>query len=138
MNNQFKIDYAYPGLCSLCHAEIANFNGSRNGAPVIVSLKPNYRKMTIQLDDDSRMTVSLCKTCYHDFQPEDMGELMESEINGWQAEMDRINWPKQKKLKHMEKYSKRYAVNRYDLPYGLDELVRVTKPDKRKLKVKTK
>lgn len=139
-NNQFKYDFAVPGLCTKCHTEIAEFSGSHpNGLPVIKKLKTNFRTARIKLDDGSGMTISLCKDCI-DFQPEDMAEIMESEINGWDFQVDRCisHWTPEKKDKHMEVYSKRFATSRVDKPWGLEQEARITKPREAKLRGRAK
>lgn len=150
-NNQFGIDYAYPGLCSLCHSEIAEFDGSKEIAPGVVrpkistvrdgniekpKMKPNYTFAVVELDDNSAMTVNLCGDCETtSFTPENMDKLMESEINGWAEEMDALpGWPQEKKKDHMEKYSKRYVTDRRDKPWNKDEKDKIKKPKKDKLK----
>ena len=137
-NNQFKVDYAFPGLCSLCFTEIAEFEGSNSlGRPIITKLKGNFREITVLLDDNSKMKVSLCEDCFENIKPEDMGELMENEINGWQKEVDaNPKFEAQKKLDYMDKYSERKITTRVDIPYGLGEVARVSNPRSEKLKVK--
>jgi len=138
-NNQFKIDYAFPGLCSLCHDEVAEFNGSHpNGRPIITKLKNNYATTRVVLDDGSGMTITLCKNCKKDLSPDDMQELMESEINGWQDEVTKATatWTEEKKKSYMKKYSKKYIVDRVDKPFSLKEITKVKKPRKAKLKIK--
>lgn len=139
-NNQFGIDFAFPGLCSLCHTEIADFNGSHpNGRPIITKLKGNYRELAILLNDASAMKVALCDGCFDDFTSDDAQELMESEINGWQAEVDDlIKWPDEKKREHMDEYSKKFIVNRHDKPWTLGEIAKIQKPRPEKLRVKVK
>ena len=145
MLNQFNIEHAYPGLCSLCHREIAAFDGSyevQDGItrPRITRILGIARTAIIHLDDRSTMTVALCKTCFNALKPEDMQELMESEINGWQKEVDHaaIGFDKAAKIRYMKKYSKRYATGRKDKPWTGDQKKKIKKPRKGKLKIKTK
>lgn len=144
MPNQFGVDYAFPGLCSLCHTEIADFEGSRQVKagifrPIIKRIKGIAREIDIKLDDGSVMHVALCKTCYNDFKPEDVQELMESEINGWQHEVDEVvSWKDDKKLDHMKKYSERFATDRVDKKWNDIQKSKIKKPRKDKLKVRTK
>lgn len=137
-NNQFKVDYAFPGVCSLCFTEIAEFEGSNDlGRPIITKLKGSFREIMVLLDDNSKMKVSLCETCADSIKPEDMGELMENEINGWQKEVDaNPKFDAQKKLDYMDKYSERKVTTRVDIPYGLGEVARVSNPNPNNLKVK--
>lgn len=142
-NNQFGIDYAFPGLCALCHTEICEFNGSDElGRPRIVRLKGNFREATFWLDDGSRMKVSLCDTCDPDdgnLDANQMLDLLESEINGWQAEVDNLIWPEEKKRKHMKEYSKRFFVEREDKHISFTEMEKLKKqkPRPEKLRIKT-
>lgn len=140
-NNQFGIDYAYPGICSLCHTEIAEFSGSHsNGIPIITKMKPNYRRAVIILSDNSSMGVSLCKDCY-DLKPSDMQALMESEINGWEHEVSNYlkdKWDENRKKNYMDRVSKLFIINRADKPIPEDKLSSIKKPRLEKLKYKPK
>jgi len=141
-NNQFGIDYAYPGLCSFCHTEVADFDGSimvRAGAyrPKITKLKAIYREMTVELDDGSKMRVPMCSTCFKSIGPSDYGELMESEINGWQAGVTQLTgWDDDHKRSHMKRYSNRFVKDRVDRRLTDDEKRSIKKPKKSKLKVR--
>lgn len=139
-NNQFKIGHAFPGLCSLCHHEIAEFNGSHsNGKPIVVKIKPNFRKAEVILDDGSHMTVALCDECFDSIGPESMQELMESEINGWNHDVKvslRDKWSKDEKDRYLAYYSSRYITNRADKPFTIDEVTRIKKPRISKLNFK--
>ena len=140
-NNQFKIDYAFPGLCSHCHAEVAEFNGTNNlGRPIITRMKPNYREFTVELDNQSLMDIPLCEKCYDTLGPEHMQAVMESEINGWQHEVDEClpAWSDNKKLEHMTQYSKRFITKRTDKPFKAADNSKIKKPRKSKLRVKVK
>ena len=67
-NNQFKVDHAWPGICSLCFDEVAKFDGSNeDGKPFVTMLKSNHVSYKVRLDDGSNMTVSLCRDCANDF-----------------------------------------------------------------------
>ena len=145
MPNRFGIDYAHPGFCSLRHEEIAVFEGSRqlkSGVfrPILKRLLGIARTAVIKLDDKSEMTVALCKTCFNSLKPEDMQPLMESEINGWQHEVDDVtqNWSKSHKIDYMKKYSKRFATNRVDKTWNRTQRLKIKKPRKSKLKVRIK
>jgi len=144
MTNRFNIDYAHPGFCSLCHEEIAEFEGTRqlkSGVfrPILKRLLGIARTAVIKLDDKSKMTIALCKKCFNSFKPEDMQPLMESEINGWQHEIDDVvDWQNEKKIDYMKKYSKRFATNRVDKIWNKDQRLKIKKPRKSKLKVRTK
>ncbi len=144
-NNQFLINYSFPGLCTLCHSEIAEFEGSRQVRPgifrpIIKRIKGIARIVNIRLDDKSEMSVAMCKTCELDLKPEDMQELMESEINGWQHEVDEIaNFSDVRRIKYMKRYSKRFATDRIGKKsWNETEKFRIKKPRKAKLKVRTK
>ena len=144
MPNQFNVDYAFPGLSSLCHDEIADFEGSRQVRagifrPIIKRIKGIARELDIKLDDGSTMKVAMCKKCYSDFKPEDVQELMESEINGWQHEVDEVvDWKDDKKINHMKKYSERFVTDRIDDRWTNIEKSRIKKPRADKLKVRVK
>ena len=105
-NNQFLIDHAWPGLCSLCHDEIATFSGSnKNGKPKIDKLKNNYKTIKVMLNDNSHMSVQLCKDCYSNIDESDLPALTESEYLGWKSEVDNNNnWSIEKKQSYLERY----------------------------------
>lgn len=142
-NNQFGIDYAFPGLCSYCHSEVAEFNGSAEVLPgvfrpVIKRLRPNFRQYNFVLNNSSIMTVSLCSECYDEIKPEHMGELMESEINGWHKEVDELcpKWDEAKKKSHMDKHEKLEVVGSDTRPWTEQEMKNITKPRLDKLATK--
>jgi len=144
-NNQFGIDVSFPGLCSYCHTEVANFNGSREVLPgvfrpIITTLKANYRESIFQLNDGTKMVIALCEDCDDDIEPKHMAELMESEINGWQKEVDELlpGWTNDRKQSHMEECGKKFINNRTNKPWTLGQLSKLTTPRKDKLKVRTK
>lgn len=139
-NNQFLKDHSFPGICSLCFDEIADFMGSNDkGRPIITRLKKKYRMASVELDDGSRMSVSLCKICFNGFNGDDAQELMENEINGWQDEVDNVvEWEPDHKIDHMAKYSKRHITNRADKPFDIVEQSKIKKPRTSRLRVKTK
>ena len=143
-NNQFLIGYSFPGICSLCHKEIAAFEGSRQiragiFRPIIKRILGIARVVDLKLDDNSEMGIAMCKTCESGLKPEDMQELMESEINGWQHEEDEIaNFTDTHRIKYMKRYSKRFVTDRVDEKWSKDEKLRIKKPRRAKLKVRIK
>jgi len=145
MPNQFGVNYSFPGLCSLCHREIAEFEGSRQIVsgifrPIIKRILGIARTAEIKLDDKSNMTVALCKFCYNNLKPEDMQPLMESEINGWQHEVDEIaiRFDLPGRIKYMRRYSKRFAIARVDKRWTNTQRLLIKKPRRSKLKVRTR
>lgn len=92
MNNNFMVDYDCAGFCAICHAEVAEFNGSFEIAPGITKpkikgLKGNHRSQTVSLSDGSQMVVSVCENCY-DIKPEQVADLMINVVNGWKKEVE--------------------------------------------------
>jgi hypothetical protein len=89
--SRFNISCASPGFCSLCYDEIAEFEGFYDFGnikrPKVKFLKPNFRQAMVKLSDGSYMNVSLCDKCVN-FLPERTEELFQSEIRGWQTEVD--------------------------------------------------
>lgn len=138
-NNQFKIDHAYPGICSLCHTEIAEFNGShKSGLPILTKFKENKREAQIKLSDNSVMTVLICKDCHENLSDQNLGELMESEINGWAHQINTIlrdKWSFNDRVSYMKKYESLTAVGRIDKKLVIE---RGNIPAPRKTKLKTK
>jgi hypothetical protein len=135
-NNQFKVDCDFPGLCALCHTEVAEFEGSHpNGIPKISRLKGNFHSFDVMLDDGSRMSVALCTDCFFDIKPEDMKTIMGNVIRGWDKEMNVVKWPEQKKDSYIDRYSERYITNRADESFSESEIKRIEKPDVKSLEL---
>jgi len=139
-NNQFGITGAFPGLCSYCYSEVANFNGSKEVLPgvfrpIIQTLKPNYRECLFELSDGTKMTIVLCEACDDDIEPQHMGELMESEIAGWQREMDELcpDWKNEKKTLYMQEQSAKFISDRKTKPWTISQLTKLTKPNANKI-----
>jgi hypothetical protein len=64
---------------------------------------------------------------------------MESEINGWQHEIDEVvNWEDSKKTDYMKRYSERFVTDRADKKWNQAEKSKIKKPRKDKLKVRIK
>lgn len=109
-NNQFQIDHAFPGLCSLCHVEVAEYEGSNDiGSPIVKRFKPNAKIKKVFLSDGSQMNVMLCKGCHDVFNENNFQELIESEINGWAYEVEthlKTKWDESRKKKYLNKMSK--------------------------------
>lgn len=134
MNNQFDINYDFPGLCANCHHEIADFNGSNKyGTPIITKLKATFETMQVELSDGSNMTVTVCKDCKEGLRTEDMGDLMESLIEGLIVEINRKPDLEERKQKAIDAISSKFIIQRVDKKFTSDELTRITKP-KKKLK----
>lgn len=109
MKNQFSITHAFPGICSLCGTEVAEFNGSHpNGKPIIKRFLPNYYGLQLILGDDSVMNVTLCNNCGPNLDKKDYKKLMKSECDGWQWELDHcLKWTKKQKDDYKKNYFKK-------------------------------
>lgn len=89
--SQMNVREAYPGFCTLCHTEVAEFDGFidiGNGQKrlKVIGLKPNFRIAHLRLSDGTMMTITTCDKC-QDFGPEDCDKIMESEMRGWRREI---------------------------------------------------
>lgn len=121
-------DFDRPGFCALCHVEIAEFNGSdARGNLIISKLKGNADSIEVVLSDQSKMRVAVCLPCKDTFQPEDSKRLMQSVINGWAHEVSQLDWSEDRKISHMDKYSKLEITDRSDLKWNEGELKRLNK-----------
>lgn len=143
MSNQFNITCDYPGLCALCHTEIAEFDGSimiKPGVyyPKITKFKGNMAQMTVTLNDNSKMLVVVCTECEENFDCTQSGKLMESVINGWQHEIDYAcnDWIAPKKLAYMDKQSTKIIVDRDDKRWTIRPGDVVSVPESKNLNVK--
>lgn len=131
MSNEFGIDYAAPGFCTLCHTAIANFKGSIEVAPGvyrpnIISLKSNFRTKLIELSNGTFMSISLCDKC-ENFTPEDCEKIMASEVAGWNKEIQ--DFKLDDKVKAWHEKSKKFAI--VDVPedgWTDEDKLRITKP----------
>jgi len=137
-NNQFGFDFACPGLCSRCHTEIAEFEGSINGYPKLKKWLNNAYKAIVVLNDNSKMTVMLCEDCYNEFGVDDCQQLMESEINGMQEQVDRVctHWKASFKKSYMKYFSDLHIKKRHDQEWRESDLSNIKKPRTEKLRVK--
>lgn len=114
MKNQFNIEHAFPGICTKCFTEVAEFNGSdRNGKPVISKFLPNHVNIEIGLSDKTKMTITLCTDCAKKLAEEDKKKIMESEQKGWQWELNNClkTWAKEKKEDYLKDYNKLEIVS---------------------------
>jgi len=110
MKNQFDVNHAFPGICSLCYTEVAEFNGSnQNGKPIITRFLPNYFGMIMTLDDGTQMTITLCNTCAKTLTKKDYKKLMKSEVDGWEFELQHClkHWTKEQKKEYRDTYYKK-------------------------------
>jgi hypothetical protein len=113
MKNQFGVEHAFPGICSCCYTEVAEFNGSKNGKPIVTRYLPNYFGLVTVLDDGSQMTITLCSDCAQDLKKKDYKKIMTSEIAGWEYELTNClrTWTKEKKQEYRNRYFKRFIKN---------------------------
>lgn len=133
MANRFNVNEAYPGFCTLCHDEIAEFDGfirfGKVMRPKVIFLKPNFRQAMIELSDKTFMTITLCDKCY-DFEPKDCAKIYESEVRGWEREINDIDWKPESKPQMEAWYKKQKSiqvVNRIDKVWSSDEKKKITK-----------
>jgi hypothetical protein len=114
-------EYDKPGYCALCHNPIAEFDGANH----ITRLLGNARSIQVRLDDTSLMNCTICEKCLESMSPSDTPTLMDSVIKGWSYECDTLikrgavridgrRWDKELKKEHLDKYDKRYIVERTD------------------------
>lgn len=120
MAKRFNVSEAYPGFCTLCHTEIAEFDGfikfGNAMRPKVIRLKSNFRQALIELSDSSYMQVTLCDECI-DFKPEDCAKIYESEYRGWAKEINDVEWTPADKVKVDEWHKKQKSlqiVDRHD------------------------
>lgn len=109
MKNQFGIEHAFPGICSLCFKEVAEFNGSdKNGKPIISRWLPSYVSIQTLLSDGSQMSINLCADCVKSYTKKDNEKIMASEQKGWKWEIQNClkTWSKEEKDGYEKKYSK--------------------------------
>lgn len=107
--NQFNIKHAFPGICSKCFAEVAEFmGGNSEGKPIIKRYLPNFMAVTLTLDDKTDMTINLCIDCAKDLSNKDYKKIMKAEMEGWEWELDNClkSWSKEHKNNYKEKYKK--------------------------------
>lgn len=150
--NGYKVDYDASGFCALCHVEVIEFEGSRNGLPMpaplidkkdgrVIGVKTlsNFRSAVFLLNDGSSMQVTMCDDCSLNMKPSDTGVLMESIINGWAIQTYSFlhykeQWTKEKRDAYMERYSKKTIEGRLDRPWGLTDGVLMPAPNQKKIK----
>lgn len=138
--NRFKVDFDCAGFCALCHAEIAEFEGSAGRIPVATKMLSEYRKAYFMLNDGSRVQVSLCVKCDENVKPEDTRRLMESIINGMAVETYSLvnfheSWPIEKRDSYMATYSAKTIEGRADRPWQLEDGLLMPAPKKENIKL---
>lgn len=107
MKNQFDVEHAFPGICSLCFKEIADFRGSDpTGKPRIDKFHSDFSLVELQLNDNSFMSVSLCSKCASDLDKKDYKKIMKSECDGWDWELKHClkHWTRKQKDKYRRDY----------------------------------
>ena len=134
--NRFNVDHAAPGFCSLCHDEIAEFDGfydfGNTKRPKVTFLKPNFRQAMVKLSDGTSMNVSLCDKCIN-FPPEDADKLYQSELRGWHREVDAFEGKMENLhlmrtfVKTQEKHS---IIDREDIKWTDSDRAKISKENK--------
>lgn len=103
------------GHCCVCHRNLIIERVS--DGEVIQMFIPDREETEFLLDDGSRMRVCICRSCKMtiDFNEKKIcDKIMESVINGWQAEVDtlvadekRPEWDNERAKKHMKVYGEK-------------------------------
>ena len=137
--NSYKVDYDAPGFCALCHAEVAEFEGSVGNFPIAKKLLGNYRRTYFALDDGSSCQVTLCVDCAEGMKPADTGRLMESLINGWSVQTYsylhfKEQWTPEKRDAYMDRYARKTIEGRLDRPWTLEDGFLKPGPNKKNIK----
>ena len=135
MANRFNVNEAYPGFCSLCHDEIAEFDGfipfGNTMRPKVIRLKANFRQATVKLSDSNYMNISLCDKCIN-FKPEDCEKLYDSELRGWEREIREVEWKSESKPlvdALFEKQKSTSIVDRHDIKWSDKDKEKITKKE---------
>lgn len=81
------------GFCTHCSKPIMD------SCPTCNTKRPNgqYTEVEMNLSNGSRMKVGVCLECRDKVFQANRKELMAAIRNGWSAEQDKMNWPKEKR-----------------------------------------
>lgn len=71
---------------------------------------PDHTEAEFLLDDGSKMRVCVCTTCNLLINDSDNDRMMKKVIKGWRHEVEGLDWSKEAKKSHMERYSKKKIV----------------------------
>jgi hypothetical protein len=75
---------------------------------------PDYSEKQYLLSDGSKMRVAICIACKDAITDEDKKPIMQTVMNGWKAELDKLDWTKEKKQNYVDNYSKLEIVHHTD------------------------
>lgn len=99
-----EIDYDVYGRCCKCHRDLMTNKFFNNQWHKVFAEREEHE---YTLSDNSKMRVTLCKSCKANLSEKDSKTIMESVIKGWQKEVDSFShWSEAKKKEHMVKYKK--------------------------------
>ena len=73
---------------------------------VQIRFTPEYTEEEFLLDDGSKMSVAMCVNCKTNYTEKDYNKIMKSVANGWEKELEGLNWQEEKKQNYREKYYK--------------------------------
>ena len=75
------------------------------GGKVQNRFTPDYTEVQYLLNDGSKMRVAMCIDCKNNLTENNSSDIMQSVINGWQVQVDSLDWTKEKKQAYMDRYS---------------------------------
>ena len=105
-----EIDYDKFGFCCLCHRQLV-IEEVIDGK-VQTRFTPEYIEEEYLLTDGSKMRVAMCIHCKQNHTEEDKDKIMKSVIDGWEKELETLNWDTEKRNKYRDYYYKLKLVTK--------------------------
>lgn len=88
-------DVCLPGKCVRCGID---FDGG------------NRTEVMMALSDGSSLRIGVCLGCRDKVFSEDKAQLWSALMKGWEAEIERNNWPPEKRERYMSGYRKKWLL----------------------------
>ena len=99
------------GYCVRCHKCLLINRVINNKVEMVFT--PDHTETEFLLDDGSKMRVCLCQHCKDNLSDNDTSAIMESVIEGWKEETNKLtNWTQEKKDNYIFRYSQRKIICR--------------------------
>ena len=97
------------GFCVKCHKSL--LVNRAVDMKIEMMFTADHTETEFLLDDSSKMRVCLCQKCKDNLTDSDIPAIMESVIEGWKEETNKLTtWSQEKKDAYMDRYSRRKII----------------------------
>lgn len=114
------IDYDKYGHCVKCHKDMLTqkvVTGEDGRLTIEDMFTADQTTSQVLLDDGSKATIMLCKSCKESLVDSDYPKIMKCIIKGWEMEINEMVeqdkfklWDEKRKKDHMKRYGKRKII----------------------------